>query len=399
MRRPLALAALVLSALLIAAACGDSDDDASADTTAAPAASTTSGTADSTATSAAPGTSAAAGATLAELDPERCAANEAAGTITYPTAFSYAAAVTILEPIVAEAEGYFDDVCLDVDIVPSFAGQAAAAMSSGQAQISEIGSFGEMVTLNVRSDTDFVTIGHWGKTAVQALVVPTETGITELPQIEGTVMGIKTDLPPPLQVMLAREGVERGTFEEVLLEGFDPIAHLDLGIDSLPVYKSNEPRTIDEAGIEYTLFDPLDYDVPSSFGIVYTTTGFLADHPTAVEDFVRAMLRGWEFARADPAAAVAHAVELINTPEANFFSTQEAEEFRWITESDLVAETTPPDQVIGELAPDLLGAEIESMVEVALLEEMPDWESMIDASVVEGLYDGDTLIWPGSTDS
>jgi NitT/TauT family transport system substrate-binding protein len=212
-------------------------------------------------------------------------------------------------------------------------------------------------------------------------------------------MGIKTDLPPPLQVMLAREGVERGTFEEVLLEGFDPIAHLDLGIDSLPVYKSNEPRTIDEAGIEYTLFDPLDYDVPSSFGIVYTTTGFLADHPTAVEDFVRAMLRGWEFARADPAAAVAHAVELINTPEANFFSTQEAEEFRWITESDLVAETTPPDQVIGELAPDLLGAEIESMVEVALLEEMPDWESMIDASVVEGLYDGDTLIWPGSTDS
>jgi NitT/TauT family transport system substrate-binding protein len=248
----------------------------------------------------------------------------------------------------------------------------------------------------VRSDTDFVAIGHWGKTAVQALVVPTETGITDLPGIEGTVMGIKTDLPPPLQVMLAREGVERGSFEEVLLEGFDPIAHLELGIDSLPVYKSNEPRTIDEAGIEYTLFDPLDYDVPASFGIVYTTTGFLADHPTAVEDFVRAMLRGWEFARDDPSAAVAHAVELINTPGSNFSSTQEAEEFRWITESDLVAETTPPDQVIGEIAPDLLGAEIQALVDVALLEEMPDWESMIDPSVVEGLYDGATLIWPGS---
>jgi hypothetical protein len=89
-------------------------------------------------------------------------------------------------------------------------------------------------------------------------------------------------------------------------------------------------------------------------------------------------------------------VELINTPDSNFSSTQEAEEFRWITESDLVVEATPPDQAIGEVAPDLLGAEIQALVDVALLEEMPDWESMIDPSVVEGLYDGDALVWPGA---
>jgi hypothetical protein len=61
-----------------------------------------------------------------------------------------------------------------------------------------------------------------------------------------------------------------------------------------------------------------------------------------------------------------------------------------------VVETTPPDQAIGEVAPDLLGAEIQALVDVALLEEMPDWEAMIEPSIVEGLYDGGTLIWPGA---
>jgi len=390
-------------AALLAGACGDSDAEADTDQDAT----TTTADGEATATTATTGTdgggaTSAAGASpggtssLAELDPQRCQGNRDAGTITFPTAFSFAAAVSILDPIAADAQGFFDDMCLDVDIVPSFAGQAAAAMASGQAQIGEIGSLGEMVTYNVRSDTDFVAVAQYGKTAVQALVVPAEAGIDDLADLEGGTIGVKTDLPSPVLVMLARAGVERGQFEELLLEGFDPIAHLQLGIDALPVYKSNEPMTLDAAGVSYELFDPLDFEVPASFGVIYTTAGFLDDHPTAVEDFVRAAFRGFRFAVDNPSEAVAAAVELINTPESNFSSTQEVEEFRWITESGIVVETTPAGQGVGLIDPVLAASEIQSLVDVGLLDEMPDLAPMMDVELAAGLYDGDQLIWPGS---
>jgi ABC-type nitrate/sulfonate/bicarbonate transport system substrate-binding protein len=396
------LAAVLAALALVAAACGDSDDGGAGSVTETTGESATTAAGDGPATTPAvepePTTSlqdATAGGTLAELDPERCQANRDVGTITYPTAFSFAAAVSILDPIVADAEGFYEDMCLDVDIVPSNAGQASAAMAAGQAQISEIGSFGEMAVLNSRTGTDFVAVADYGKTAVQALVVPTEAGIGDLTDLRGRTVGIKTDLPSPVQVMLAKAGVERGEFEELLLEGFDPIAHLELGIDALPVYKSNEPMTIDAAGIDYTLYDPLDYDVPASFGIIYTSADFLAEHRATVEDFVRATFRGFQFARENPSAAVAHAVELINTPESNFSSTQEAEEFRWVTESDIVVDTTPQDQGVGLVDPALFTEEVQSLVDVGLMDEMPDLEPMMDAAVAEALYDGDSLIWPG----
>ena len=66
----------------------------------------------------------------------------------------------------------------------------------------------------------------------------------------------------------------------MLLEGFDPRAHLEQPIDALPVYKSNEPGQLDRAGIGYKLFDPSDDGIPGSFGILYTNGQFVDDHPT-----------------------------------------------------------------------------------------------------------------------
>ena len=51
---------------------------------------------------------------------ERCAANREAGTITFLTGFGYAAAASMVDVFVAEQAGYYDDLCLDVDVVSSF---------------------------------------------------------------------------------------------------------------------------------------------------------------------------------------------------------------------------------------------------------------------------------------
>ena len=81
---------------------------------------TTAGTDATTGTDAPVGTGSGDEPLLATVDPERCAANQAAGTITYLSGFDFAAAASIVDVVVAEQSGYFDDLCLDVELKPSF---------------------------------------------------------------------------------------------------------------------------------------------------------------------------------------------------------------------------------------------------------------------------------------
>ena len=120
--RQRALIVPVLSLALVAVACGDDSD--------APAA--TAATADS-------GISPVA---VGQAFPEdRCEANKAAGTIKYNTGFDYAAAASILEVVVADEKGYFDDLCLDVEITPSFSTANYALVSSNEVQFASAGNF------------------------------------------------------------------------------------------------------------------------------------------------------------------------------------------------------------------------------------------------------------------
>ncbi len=398
----LRLAAVLVALALLGAACGD-DDTAdpvpAADPVTTDAATTDPVPAtepDATDTSAA--TSAPTSQTEAVvIDPERCAANEAAGTITYISSFDFAASAAILDPIVAEAEGFFDDVCLDVELVPGFAPSNGALVAEGQGQMSSAGSFGELVNNNVEGEADLVAVGQYGKTAIEALVLPVDGPVDAddlAGTLPGTTMGIKGDIPYSLQTLLGRLGVERGNFDELILDGFDPVAHLELGIDALPVYKSNEPAQLDAADVPYVMVDPLDFDVPSSFGIMFTSRSFLDEHPTAVQDFMRASFRAFQFGIENPEEAVGHAFELIDAAgNPNFFST-EGEGFRWLTESALVASTTPDGTGIGVIDPARLEAEIQALTDAGVFSELPDFESMYDASVAEEVYDGAELRWP-----
>ena len=192
------------------------------------------------------------------------------------------------------------------------------------------------------NDTDFVVTAVEGPTAIDSLIV--KPGVaTELGDLAGSTIGVKGKLPPSVAAMLATAGlVENEDYETVLLDGFDPTAHIAIeSIDGFPGYKSNEPGALERAGIEFDLFDPLDYDIPGSFGVIYGNAEFIAEHPTAAEDFMRATMLGLADAIADPEAAANTAVELINSGGNPNFLSPEGEVFRWTTDAALISELTP----------------------------------------------------------
>ena len=331
---------------------------------------------------------------------ERCEANEAAGTISYLSGFDYAAAASITEVLVADAAGYYDDLCLDVEITPSFSVANYPIVAANEAQFSSSGSFSELAQQARSNDADLIALSVDGHIAVDVLMVkPDRAG--SLADLVGQTIGVKGALPPAIAVMLQQEaGLAEGDgFDTVLLDGFDPFAHWALDdVSAVPGWRSNEPGALERGGEAFDLYDPGDYDIPGSFGVIYTNRQFLADHPTAAEDFMRATMRGLADALADPVAAGEVAFALIEANGNPSFLSAEGEAFRWSTDAAAIVASTPEGVDIGVPVADELVAQIEAYAAVGFYGDAgaPPVEGLFDTDLVAGLYDADgTIIWPG----
>ncbi|MFW2334629.1 ABC transporter substrate-binding protein [Ilumatobacter sp.] len=327
----------------------------------------------------------------------RCEANRAAGSISYLTGFDFAATASIIDVIVANDRNYYSELCLDVDVAPSFSTANYPLVAANDAQFSSSGSFSELATFAATNEADLVALAVEGHVAIDGLMVKPE--IESLEAIADTTIGVKGKLPPSIAAMLAEIGLVEGTdFDTLLLEGFDPLAHWEVeGVSSVPGWKSNEPGTLERAGVPFTLYDPADFGIPGSFGLIYTNRSFLEDHPTAAEDFMRATMRGLADAIADPAGAAATAVELINGGGNPNFLSPEGEMFRWETDARLITATTPAGSHPGVPDPAGLAAEIAAYDAVGVYGDdgAPPVDGRFDADLVAGLYDADgTVIWP-----
>ncbi len=388
-RARLFLAAAVAAALL--AACGDDDDDAAGEDTTT----VTSGTASST-TGTGGGGEVVAGAPFPEA---RCAANRDAGTITYLSGFDFAATASIIDVVMADQQGYFEDLCLDVELQPSFSTANYPIVAAGEAQFASAGSFSEVVNFAAANEADLVAIAVEGRSAIDSLIL--KPGVAErLEDLAGTTIGVKGAIPPSVAAMLASVGLVEGEhYETVLLDGFDPLVHIELpGIVGFPGYKSNEPGQLERAGIDFDLFAPSDYGIPGSFGVLYTTHQFLEEHPTAVQDFLRASMRGLADAMADPEAAAAAAIERVEAGGNPNFLSLEGETFRWATDVELLEADTPDGTGVGVPDPELLQAEVDAYAEVGLFGDgAPDITERFAVDPIAGVYD-DTgeVIWPAS---
>lgn len=378
MLRQRALVATLISFTLLAVACGDdTDNDTDNDTG---------------------GVKAVEAGQAFPID--RCAANKAAGTIKYNTGFDYAAAASILEVIVAESKGYYDDLCLTVEITPSFSTANYPLVAANDVQFSSSGSFSELASFSAANEAELVALSVDGHAAIDVLMVKPEKAAS-LADLKGATIGIKGALPPAVAVMLQQEAdLADGTdFATVLLEGFDPNAHWAIeDVTAIPGWRSNEPGALERAGATFEVYDPADFGIPGSFGLIYTNQAFLTAHPSAAEDFMRATMQGLADAIADPDAAAAIAVERINGGGNPSFLSPEGETFRWRTDAQAIVETTPSGSNIGVPIAKELEAQVKAYADVGVYGDAgaPPTDGRFDPDLLAGLYDEDgTIIWPG----
>ncbi len=388
------IAAITVALSVIAVSCGSDSNDtpAATDGTTVATTQTDSTTADSTTADSNTVTA------DAPFPAARCEANKAAGKITYLSSFDFSASASIVDVIVAKDKGYFDALCLDVELKASFSTANYPLIAGNEAQFSSGGSFSEVVSFATdNADADVVALAVEGHTGIDALFVK-DGEATQLSDLKGSTIGVKGKITPSVQAMLAKAGLIEGTdYQTVPVEGFDPLVHMALpNIVGFPGYKSNEAGKLERAGIKYTLFDPAADGIPGSFGVLYTNGTFMKDHPTAVEDFMRATMLGLADAIADPAAAAKIALALIDSNGNPNFLSPEGENFKWASEAKLVTDSTPAGSPVGLADAAGLQNEVDAYAAIGLFGgTAPDISKRFNTSVLTSIYDSaGKVIWP-----
>ncbi|MFK7917430.1 MAG: ABC transporter substrate-binding protein [Ilumatobacter sp.] len=330
---------------------------------------------------------------------QRCITNRAAGTITFLTGSGGAASASTLDVVLADAAGYFDAMCLDVVIEPGRSSSNLAEVADDRAQFASSASFTQVVEHSIVNDADLVVVTVEGRTTIDTLIVKSGEA-TELDELAGRTIGVQGALPPSIDVMLRTASLIDGVdFDVRQIDGDDPVADLESpGIIGVPGAKSDEVGTLERAGIGVQLFDPLDYGVPGSFGVISTSATFIAEHPTAAQDFVRASSQGLIDAVADPTAAVAATLTAMNATSTDDDLSPEVETYRWETEARLILEGAPEGLGLGTPDVGVLQAELDAYAILGLFGDgpVPDAEDFIAADLNASIHDdAGAVIWPG----
>lgn len=278
--------------------------------------------------------------------------------ITYLSGYQYQSSVSILEYVAAAKLGYFKDLCLDVALKPGTGdtAQNTKLLASGQATVSAVA---EQDTIQARANGIAITgVSSYSDAGLDILM--TNKDITKLTQLDGKVVGHKGYVPAAVEAMLVKAGV---TWDSLTLvkEGYDPsvLPRRQGGLEALTGFVSNEPNQLKAAGKDVTVWQPVDYGIPSSIGAMAVNPAFAAAHPHAVEDVLRASLHAYDYCSSGQAhitECVGYAAKLSGpTYDKGLNATI------WKTETQVVKDNPTPGQPLGGIDPGNIAALVDML--------------------------------------
>lgn len=236
--------------------------------------------------------------------------SSASREMTFMAGFAPQANLPFVGVYVAEEQGYFADEGLEVTIQHSAGGgEHLQLLTAGEVDVTTQDA---AVLLQRRADPGLplVSIGLIGQRGQQAFVALTDRGIESPEDWEGRTVGYKGTPPPDVFAILDAVGLEASDVQLVNV-GFDPRVLTEGQVDVYPVFKSNEPDTLRKWGFELEMWDAADYGAPT-LGLTYVATEeAIEEDSEKFSAFMRAVIRGIDYARDDPEGATDIVMEYV----------------------------------------------------------------------------------------
>ncbi|WEK60660.1 MAG: ABC transporter substrate-binding protein [Candidatus Microbacterium colombiense] len=326
--------------------------------------------------------------TDAAVDTDTCQRNQDAGTITYISGYGYSASAGQLDVFLAEELGYFDELCLDVEINASGAnGQQLVA--SGQAQFTALGSASD-VMLAAANSKNLTAVATYGTTPPFSIFGNEK--LKSLKDLEGGSLGYFINLTPIASAMLDEAGVDVSKVEMVKMTNYDPTVVVRGQVDAIVGYASNQPQSLKAQDLPFSEFLPSDLGVEGTYNVMEVNSRFLDEHREVAADFMRASLKALQYCLDESDACIDKLAKLAedNNQGAAFPRDQLAR--TWEVESAWVRDSAGGNP--GVQTAEMWEPEFALVKKYGGVKDLPAITDMMDADLVADLYDGDALIWP-----
>ncbi|MBD2843987.1 ABC transporter substrate-binding protein [Paenibacillus sp. IB182496] len=317
----------------------------------------------------------------------RKAANQEAGEINFMTSFQYSASVANVNAWVADEMGFFEELGLDVNVQPGLDGDGMKFLAAGQLQMAHAGS-GSVLVQAVSNGAEIKGVSVMAPVGLGAIMVMEDSDIHEVKDLEGKTVGYKGAMSANYLAMFEAGGADVSKINQVSV-GFDPTILNTGDVDAITVFKSNEPAAMERQGFEVRLLDPESYGIEGSFGVMVANGDFAAEHPTAVEDFLRAIMKAHEWILANPEETI----EILQKrAEGNF--DFDVETNRLMVETGLAKEAQYEGHGLGYFTPEQWQFEIDMLKDGGVITTDVTVDDVADDAYISAIYDGDQLIWP-----
>ena len=308
--------------------------------------------------------------------------------ITFMAGFKPQANLPFVAAYVAQEKGYFTEQGLEVDLRHASTGEHLQLLLSGDVDFTTADAAS---VLKRRSDPGLpiVAFALFGQRGQQGFISLANSGIDTPTDWEGKTFGYKSSVPPEYLAILQDAGVDRSKITEVRV-GFDTRVLTEGQVDILAVFKSNEPDTIRRLGFDVNLWDPSNFGAPS-LGLTYIATSELAEQdPELVEKFLKATLKGLEFA-----------LEKTNEEETldiilRFAQDEKREHQRFMLNTEVVDAIGPATERHGAgwMTDQQWEALYQHLIQYEALAKPFDYKTAYTYQFLEAAYDDGKLIWP-----
>jgi len=222
--------------------------------------------------------------------------------VTFMAGFKPQANLPFVGAYVAQEKGYFRDQNLEVEIRHALTGENMQLLQAGTVQFTTADA-SDVLKRTADPGLDLLAVALIGQKGQQGFATLERSGIRTPADWAGKTFGYKGSVPPEFLALARNAGLDPNRVQQVRV-GFDPRVLSEGQVDLLAVFMSNEPDTLAQLGFPTRVFDPNDYGVPL-LGLTYVTTGAFANRePDTVARFVKAVLRGIEFAAANQQEAL-----------------------------------------------------------------------------------------------
>jgi len=197
---------------------------------------------------------------------------------------------------VANEKGFYADESLKVNLVPfSLEEPPIVAVLSGKALFGITGA-NELIMARAQGlpIKSFAVIYKTSPICAYSLK---RSGIVRPHDFLGKKVGLEKapDIEMMYSAMMTRLGIDRRRMKEVKID-FDANKLLDGTVDVATGYAGNEPHQAIQAGHEVNIILMADYGANMYGDVLFATEDTINKKPELVEHFLRATLKGWQYA-------------------------------------------------------------------------------------------------------